>query len=220
MVEREVGNPGFDYQLICMEEKYIQNYNDLSNDKGFQFEFTCECCNKSFTSEFVRSRSYKSRKGKEVAGNAAGFIGRLFGGVVESVGGKIDEAMDTINDNTDDAAYDREKHDAFLAAHAEALKNLSRCEECGRWVCSDCYSPREHLCYECSDEKKNREEEAAREEEERVICCPLCGEEVPAKSRFCGHCGKDMFAKKKCPKCGAENPQTMKFCGSCGTRLK
>jgi class 3 adenylate cyclase/tetratricopeptide (TPR) repeat protein len=47
--------------------------------------------------------------------------------------------------------------------------------------------------------------------------CPLCQQENPADTSFCGECGGRLAAS--CSACGATNLPTNKFCGTCGAPL-
>ena len=43
--------------VIIMLHSFTRNYNDLSTDAGFQFEFFCDCCGNGFKSTFVESKT-------------------------------------------------------------------------------------------------------------------------------------------------------------------
>lgn len=224
-------------------ERRIEGYDDLSNERGFQFEFFCAHCRKNFRTEFTESQYYNSTKRRRNTGAAASFIGSLFGGAGEALGNKIDEGYSSINDHTDGSRYDEEKEEAFMRAQEEAQKVLFRCEECGEWFCADCYNKKARLCDNCyrdrtererderrereeerrqqEEERREREEERRREEEEAArVFCPNCGEEIPKGMKFCGACGTRMDAMKTCPKCKKKNAFNMQFCGYCGAKLK
>lgn len=226
-----------------MKEKRIECFDDLSNERGFQFEFYCEHCRKSYRSEFVNSKQYGSEKRKRNAGAAASFIGNLFGGVASNVGNKIDEGLTSINDHTDDSRYDKEKEAALLKAQTEAQKFLHQCKQCEAWFCDDCYVEKTGMCQNCDEDRKNREREErewreeerrnreqeakereaerlAEEAEARRQFCPNCGEEIPEGQMFCGQCGTKVNAMKTCPKCKKKNAFSMQFCGYCGAKLK
>lgn len=219
-----------------MKEKRIESFDDLSNERGFQFEFFCEHCRKSYRTEFVESEYYKSTKRKRNAGAAASFIGSLLGDVGSAIGGKIDEGLTSINDHTDESLYDEEKEAALMAAQEEAQKRLFQCKACECWFCEDCYNEKAKMCTNCYNDKVQRdreerecreeeerareEEERAREEEEARQFCPNCGEEIPAGMMFCGQCGTKIGAMKTCPKCKKKNALNMQFCGYCGAKLK
>lgn len=42
-------------------------------------------------------------------------------------------------------------------AWRKANKHLTRCPECGGWVCARCYPEKENCCIECSDKLFNRQ---------------------------------------------------------------
>lgn len=206
-----------------MEKKVmIEDYNDLSNERGFQFEFHCALCDNKFKSEFVKSRSYSSSKTAETLGNAASLVGNFLGGKLGQLGHAIDAGTDFINGNKDGSDYDKEKEKAFIKAEKEAETNLFHCSNCERWVCEDCYVEAFGLCRECMEEKLERDREEAEREKEEIAAaniCPKCGKSNPEGMRFCGYCGANISGVKECPHCGTENPIEMKFCGNCGKKL-
>ena len=53
-----------------------------------------------------------------------------------------------------------------------------------------------------------------------AVTCPHCQASVPAGSKFCPSCGKEMpAAAGHCSACGADNPPGARFCASCGQPL-
>lgn len=47
------------------------------------------------------------------------------------------------------------------------------------------------------------------------MVCYACGEIIPADSRFCPHCSKELYVT--CPKCGCEYSSQYPTCNKCGT---
>ena len=47
------------------------------------------------------------------------------------------------------------------------------------------------------------------------MVCYTCGEIIPADSRFCPHCSKELYVT--CPKCGREYSSQYPTCNKCGT---
>ena len=50
---------------------------------------------------------------------------------------------------------------------------------------------------------------------ERTMVCYACGKVIPADSKFCPVCSKNLFVK--CPKCGHEYSSQYPSCNQCGT---
>lgn len=226
--------PVKDRKAVCEMGKFrIENYTDLSNERGFQFEFRCDGCGRVFKSDFDRSETRILKKTNESVGKVANFLGNLFGGKVNTVGSAIGSGTGLVSDVSGDR-YDEEKKKAFEKAEDWAQESLKRCKKCGNWFCEECYDTEAEMCAPCAEEekaeeeKRRAEEEAEKEEREREEeqrrreakkhVCPKCHEFVPEGMRFCGICGAPMV--KVCPSCGAENEPRMNFCTECGTKLK
>ena len=56
-----------------------------------------------------------------------------------------------------------------------------------------------------------------------LVICPKCASKVPATSKFCSECGKQLTPPSAgatpCPKCGKSIPTGSKFCPECGEKL-
>jgi len=50
--------------------------------------------------------------------------------------------------------------------------------------------------------------------------CPNCGNEVPAGSQFCNHCGTKLSNEMPCPHCGNTIPSSSVFCPKCGKMVR
>lgn len=57
------------------------------------------------------------------------------------------------------------------------------------------------------------------EPKEKLTMCSNCGKSIPATSKFCSECGKQIATSKFCPECGAKVSATAKFCNECGNKL-
>lgn len=51
------------------------------------------------------------------------------------------------------------------------------------------------------------------------VTCAFCNASLPAGSKFCSSCGKELPTKKFCTNCGQELAPDAKFCSSCGNKL-
>ena len=59
--------------------QFVQNYQDLSTDRGYQFKFNCDHCNNGFMTGFQASAIGMAESALKVAGD-------LFGGMFASAG--------------------------------------------------------------------------------------------------------------------------------------
>ncbi|MDB4996241.1 MAG: hypothetical protein JWM74_3673 [Myxococcaceae bacterium] len=219
---------------------FVQNYEDLSTDRGFQFKFHCDKCGNGHMSRFEAS----------VVGTAGSLLraaGGIFGGFLSSAGDSAYEVQQAVGGKAHD--------DALEAAVKEAKVHFHQCSRCGRWVCPDvCWNGAAGQCEECAP---NFQEEmasahaqakaaAAREqlhEKARATdyvgnvdmggnavqrapgpqtaagdACTGCGTSVPAANKFCPNCG---IPKRPagCPSCSIPIVAGTKFCGGCGAKL-
>lgn len=218
-----------------MLHSFTRNYNDLSTDSGFQFEFVCDICGNGYKSTFVQSSVYKTNKKNESLGAAARTIGGFFGGKIGDLGWALERGTDALRNRNSDYGpeWRKEQEAAFDAAQEEVKGYFTKCPACGRWVCADCWNAEEGLCIECAPREsayaaqaRNRAmryniDTAAENTvvwhgnlEMRSTTCPACGK--PAGSgKFCNHCGAPL-STNKCANCGAPLTPGLKFCGECG----
>ena len=218
-----------------MLHSFTKNYDDLSTEAGFQYEFHCDNCGNGFKSTFKESTTYKSRKRTERFGNNVGFVGRLFGGVLGNVGSAIESGADMVRNRMEDRSpqWRREQEESFDAAQEEVKGQFTKCPSCNNWVCSDCWNEEEGLCIACAPRestyvakarnqamRRNIDEQAEvatvwhGKIESRTTICPHCGKPA-GQGKFCNNCGKPL-SLLKCPNCGAEVQQGTKFCSECG----
>jgi len=214
-----------------MAEKieFVRNVQDLSTDKGFQFEFACDRCGSGYRSQFKAS---------------------LLGGVADALstasgifGGILGRAAD-VGRQVRDAKW----HQARDAAYAEAVKELTpsfiQCPRCMAWVCrSNCWNSKRGLCKNCAPDlgvemsaaqaERSVEEiyrHAQMAEEDKHLgaqtwkqtiraSCPRCEHPLETDAKFCPNCGEKLVAEAKCAKCGAKLAPNAKFCAQCGQKV-
>ena len=204
---------------------FTDNYRDLSNDRGYQFEFVCERCGNGYRSPF---QSDKISTGK----NLLKGLGRLTGGKLAELGYAGDQIFDR---NTNSAAKDK-----ALESAVEAVKDqFKQCRNCGNWVCLPvCWNHDIGQCLTCSpsvtDTIANAQAQVQVEQiREKVrdkdwtedldlttrakVKCPNCGAQTDG-GKFCGECGQALNPTKHCTNCGAELKAGAKFCGECGEK--
>ena len=201
---------------------FTSNYEDLSNNRGYQFKFLCRKCGNGYMSTFEASMLGS-------AASAAQAVSSLFGGIF----GGAAQSAESIKQMVAGP-----QHDAALRKAVEEIRPIfKQCTRCGTWVCEPiCWNTKAGLCEGCApdldEEISAAQAQAARSQAmekarsvdfiggrdlSRVaaVNCPKCG----AKSqggKFCPECGTSMSVKKKCPHCGTEADGSPKFCPECG----
>jgi membrane protease subunit (stomatin/prohibitin family) len=207
---------------------FTNNFNDLSTDKGFQFEFNCDRCGSGFRTRFKPS----------VAGNLSGAVdaaNSLFGGLFG--------AAADITDRVKSANWEKAHDTAFQEAALQLQGDFMQCPRCQAWVCREkCWNHKRGLCKDCAPDlgvemsaaqssrsveeiwahaKMSSEDKKLSEADWRetiVASCPECGEPLPTKSKFCPGCGHKLAAAF-CSECGAKIQPNAKFCGECGNKI-
>jgi RNA polymerase subunit RPABC4/transcription elongation factor Spt4 len=204
--------------------EFVQNYDDLSTEQGFQFCFHCDRCGNGFMSSFVANK----------IGMAGGFLraaGGLLGGVLGNAGNSAYEVQRLVGGPA---------HDNALRNAVQEIKPLfNQCRRCGIWVCKDvCWNNDRGMCKNCApvlmEEAAAAQAEAARAQvfekayatdqtqgiNINVQCsaqCPNCGAAATGQ-KFCAECGTSLVQKRSCSQCKTDIPAGSKFCPECGTR--
>jgi ribosomal protein L32 len=207
-------------------QRFTRNYNDLSTDRGFQFEFYCDRCGTGFRTRF---RGYAAGTISEVLGTAGG----LFGGILGSAA--------NVGERVKSAAWERAWDKAFEEAMEELMPAFRQCPRCSAWVCREsCWSEDRGLCKDCAPDlgvemaaaqaSRSVEEvwaHARMAEEDRKLSaenwkervratCPECGKPLDRNAKFCPNCGAKIRAGAFCAECGAKLAEGAKFCAECG----
>ena len=222
-----------------MLHSFTRNYNDLSTDAGFQFEFYCDCCGNGVKSSFIESSTYHKKQKSQRIGSFSSALGGFLGGVGGDLGNMINQGSDFLSNRLDGQSpeWRKEQEAAFDAAQAEVQPLFRKCPSCNRWVDADCWNEDEGLCTECAPREasyvaKARNEAMRRNIDEaaesatvwqgkietRTTVCPNCGK--PARTgKFCNECGAPL-GTQRCPNCGASVALGLKFCGECGSPMQ
>ena len=204
--------------------QFVENYDDLSTDRGFQFKFYCDKCGNGHVSGFQPS----------VVGTVGGLLraaGDIFGGVLGQAGHGAYEIQRAVGGKAHD--------DALAAAVTEVKPNFTQCVRCGHWVCNEvCWNPKRGLCTECGPkteveiahaqsaaqleqiQEKVRAKDQTRDldlDTQMVARCPKCKAET-AGAKFCPECGASLAPKDACADCGAKLAPKAKFCPECGAK--
>ena len=199
---------------------FTSNYQDLSSNQGYQFEFRCDICGSGYRSEYQKNLL---GTGASILGGASSMIGGLWG---------ARNAADTAQQITDRAARDK----ALKKASNEIMPLFHRCVRCNNWVDETCFNKARGLCVNCAPnlaaemeaERSSVEISQMREAVQgqqvfsgdtsaRATECPNCGKPVGSE-KFCGNCGTPL-GTAKCSKCGAELAPDIRFCGNCGNKV-
>lgn len=205
------------------------NYEDLSTDTGFQFEFKCDRCGKGFRSNFQQSAVGTI---SNVLDTASNLLGGIFGSAAQ------------VTSDVKSAGWQQARDSAFEKAAEEVKNDFMQCPRCHGWVCvSDCWSDKKGLCKNCAPDlgvemaaaqsSKSVEEvwaHAAMAEEDKHLDeanwrsgkranCPSCGKTLESvTAKFCPDCGGAIKQEKHCTQCGGKMAMDAKFCGECGTK--
>lgn len=209
--------------------EFVSNYNDMSTDRGFQFEFVCDRCGSGYRTRFKPS----------VTGTVAGALetaSNIFGGFLNSVA--------NVGEQVRSASWQKAHDDAFKEATDEIRPEFIQCPRCQSWVCREkCWNTKKGLCKNCAPDlgvemsaaQSSRSVEeiwahAAMAEEDKklgteswreniVATCPKCETPLASNAKFCPNCGEPLKPKDKCPKCGAKLLPNAKFCAECGEKI-
>jgi hypothetical protein len=219
--------------------QFVQNYEDLSTDHGYQFKFHCDKCGNGFMTEFQASAIGMAESALKVAGS-------VFGGFFNAAGNSAYEIQRAIGGKAHDSALEH--------AVSEGRQHFHQCTRCGKWVCPDvCWNGDANMCDGCAPKFQQElasahahaKADAARQQlyekaqatnlvsniemnADAVVrgpgavagaanMCTGCGTAL-GDGRFCPQCGAERHAMG-CPGCKAIVPKGSRFCASCGTRI-
>jgi hypothetical protein len=186
----------------------LENYRDISRkgmetDAGFQFEFFCEHCARTWKSPF---RPYRM-------GQIAGLLHRFafyFGGDKGSASRAAYEMSEMRSD--------KNFQDALRDAQQQAEGLFHRCPKCSKVACESCWDDRRGRCEPCTLRESGGAGavQAAAASATGALKCPNC-QGAMGGGRFCAECGYDMASThKSCPTCGAMCLRQTRFCTDCG----
>lgn len=203
--------------------QFVRNHNDLSTDRGFQFEFFCDRCGSGHQTHFQASASGLLTDALDVA---SGLLGGLFNQAANAT------------QRVHSAAWEQAHDGAFAAAVAEAKPNFQHCKRCSKWVDAPCWNAERGLCLDCAPdleaeysaiqteaaiedarEKARQVEYVSPEKFKQTVVgtCPHCNARLTG-GKFCPECGQPVTKKKFCSECGAEVGAAVKFCPECGAK--
>ena len=209
--------------------EFVSNYNDLSTDRGFQFEFVCNRCGGGFRMPFEAWATGNISSALDAASS-------LFGGVFSSAA--------NIGERVRSAGWQK-AHDQALAEATAAIKpQFVQCPRCRSWVCrKSCWNTKRGLCKGCAPDlgvemsaaqaSRSVEEvwaHAAMAEEDKKLAegnwsetvhasCPQCETPLATNAKFCPNCGAKIQSTAFCKECGVKLQPGAKFCADCGTKV-
>ena len=206
---------------------FTDNFVDLSNLEGYQFEFHCERCGNGYRSPYVAD---VKERGK---------------GLLRAAGGLLGGGLERLSNAADQFNFDRgtnsKQKDKALAEAVEAVRGeFKQCRGCGDWVCNTvCWNSEVGQCVKCSPfvaEEISKAQAAAQIEQiqEKVkevdftadldlkhrakVKCPSCTAVVEG-GKFCPECGEKLAKVSFCTECGSEQKDGAKFCSECGHKI-
>ena len=211
------------------EIEFVSNYNDLSTDRGFQFEFFCNRCGSGFRTPF---KPWAVGTATSVLDTASSLFGGIFGAAAD------------VGERVRSAGRRRAHDEAFDAAMEGPRPQFVQCPRCSSWVCrKNCWNERRGLCKDCAPDmgveksaaqaSRSVEEvwaHAAMAEEDKKLgkenwrqtiraTCPKCEAPLDANAKFCPECGTKLKVEFHCPHCEAKIPASAKFCPECGGKI-
>jgi membrane protease subunit (stomatin/prohibitin family) len=211
------------------EIEVFGDYEDLSTDLGFQFEFKCGRCGGGIRTPFKASAVGAASEALEAA---SGILGCIFGAAAD-VGERVrSSSWETAHDN------------AFKEAVEHVKPKFVKCPRCSEWVCREsCWNTKRGLCKQCAPDlgvemsaaqaSRSVEEawaHAAMAEEDKKLgkeywretirgSCPNCEAPLASNAKFCPECGAKLKDARFCEKCGAKMSSEAKFCPECGEKV-
>jgi hypothetical protein len=227
--------------------QFVNNYDDLSTDKGYQFKFYCDKCGNGYMSRFQPSLT-------GTGGSLLRAAGDLFGGWLSSAGNSAYEIQRAVGGKAHDEALQK--------AVEEGKTHFHQCSRCGRWVCPEvCWNAAAGQCEGCAPDfneemasahaqakadaaRQQLYEKAqqtdyvsgvdmsagaavkaptpAQQQQQAAAAtpkCSACGAEV-GKAKFCPECGAPTAPPRlTCTGCGHQPEGSPKFCPECGAKM-
>lgn len=209
--------------------EFVSNYNDLSTDRGFQFEFVCNRCGGGFRMPFEAWATGNISSALDAASS-------LFGGVFSSAA--------NIGERVRSAGWQKAHDQALAEATAAIRPQFVQCPRCRSWVCrKSCWNTKRGLCKGCAPDlgvemsaaqaSRSVEEvwaHAAMAEEDKKLAegnwsetvhasCPQCETPLATNAKFCPNCGAKIQSTAFCKECGVKLQPGAKFCADCGTKV-
>lgn len=210
--------------------EFVNNYSDMSTDRGFQFEFHCNRCGGGIRTPFKPAASGTIT---EVLDTASSLLGGIFGRAAD------------VSERLRSATWQQARDKAMAEAVDEIRPQFAQCPHCSTWVCRDsCWNEKRGLCKSCAPDMgvemsaaqaaRSREEvwaHAKMSAEDKKLSegnwretirasCPKCEAPLASNAKFCPECGAKLAGEGECVKCQAKLQPGAKFCAECGEPVK
>ncbi|MEL7642695.1 MAG: zinc ribbon domain-containing protein [bacterium] len=207
--------------------EFVSNYNDLSTEHGFQFEFECNRCGSGYRTE-MQAWAVGS------VANVLDTASSLFGGFMNTAA--------TLGEKARSAAWQKAHDNAFAEAVEEIRPQFIQCPRCSAWVCrKSCWNSTHGLCKSCAPDlgvemaaaqsdrsveeihrharmaDGDRHLKAETWKENIKATCPKCEAPLATDAKFCPNCGASLKGSY-CKECGKPLQPGAKFCAECGTK--
>lgn len=213
--------------LLSFTRKYI----DRSNNRGFQFEFCCDRCNKGYRSRFIPNQLSSLSEVLDTVKH------------IPKGDSPLLKAGKSLSKNLNDIILNAQRDTAFAEANQEVKRHFIWCLKCESWVCTEkCWNKEEHVCLTCAPtgssaetldtqsamsmvsalwEKFSQDLQAVPDMVlNKTTVCSNC--KAPGqKDNFCQECGKPLRPYCHCPKCRTPIPSLAdyKYCPKCGEKI-
>lgn len=200
--------------------QFVQNMDDLSTDRGFQFRFHCDKCGNAYMSSFQASVIGTAGSLLKAAGSVFG------GGWASGAGNSAYELQRAVGGQARDSALNH--------AAQEGKQYFHQCTRCSKWVCPEvCWNASANMCNACapkldyasgvdmSAEPVLRTPASSPWEAPKSAGkpCTNCGADV-GSAKFCPECGSPAKVEQTaCSRCGCQPPTAVKFCPECGNHM-
>ena len=119
------------------EIDFTDNYEDLSDETGFQFRFYCGRCDQDYLSDPEPCAHQEESEFLTI-------VGKIFTHTADR-GGELTCDEEGI------------QHDVALrSAIAEVREHFHQCHSCGEWICDVCWNQDFGLCQKCAPSRMRR----------------------------------------------------------------
>ena len=213
---------------------FVKNFDDMSDQNGFQFKFKCDICQDGFMTKY-RQAPYAKAKG--LFGGRQQHrqqLRRELLGVWATARGELHPRRATCTIPNGAKLTKR----LWTMLQRKRGADFTKCPGCTKYVDATCWNEQGLMCVECSPRQAITVQKARAQAfgqkaaesmmaqdysaeikgaEEVKILCSKCGKPT-SSGKFCEVCGAPLD-KSACPNCGQKVSATARFCNNCGQKL-